>query len=100
MAFGGVFWRYARENAEQIRAAAFAAGQFSAAISAVREIGVLSGKRIERNEHGRPSEFADLENMTTDELRDYVASEISALGLGAAPSAQSDPARKAGRKPH
>jgi hypothetical protein len=57
------------ENSEQIRAAAFAAGQFSAAISAIREIGILSGKRIERKEHGMPSEFTDLENMTANELK-------------------------------
>ncbi len=35
-------------DAEEARAAAIKAGRFSAAIAAVREKGVLSGKRVER----------------------------------------------------
>jgi hypothetical protein len=40
-------------------------GQISAAVSAIKEKGVLIGKRIERQELGRPGEF---ETMTDDEL--------------------------------
>jgi hypothetical protein len=46
-----------------------AAGQYAAAIAAIKEKGVLSGQRVERRESGSPGEFAELENMTADELR-------------------------------
>jgi hypothetical protein len=39
--------------------------QFSAAIAAIREMGVLSGQLIERREIGAPGEF---EALTDDEL--------------------------------
>jgi len=44
-------------------------GQGSAAMAAVKEIGVLSGIRIERSERGQPGEFEWLEKLNTDELR-------------------------------
>jgi hypothetical protein len=47
-------------------------GQNAAAIAAVKEIGVLTGIRIERRESGEPGEFAELENMTAEELRAYI----------------------------
>ena len=40
-------------------------GQFSAAVAAIKEIGILSGIRIERSERGRPREFDD---VSTDEI--------------------------------
>jgi len=46
------------------------AWQFNAAISALKELGVLSGKRIERAERGEPGEF---DRMSDDELRQAVA---------------------------
>jgi hypothetical protein len=39
---------------------------------AVKEKGVLSGKRVERRESGSPGEFADLENMTAEQLVDFI----------------------------
>jgi hypothetical protein len=33
---------------------------------------VLSGKRVERRESGAPGEFADLENMTAEQLADFI----------------------------
>jgi hypothetical protein len=37
-----------------------------------KEKGVLSGKRVERRESGSPGEFADLENMTAEQLTDFI----------------------------
>jgi hypothetical protein len=42
-------------EAEEARAAAFSAAQYSACVAAIKEKGILSGKRIERSEHGRSS---------------------------------------------
>ena len=49
--------------------AATEAKQHSAAIAAIKEIGVLSGIRIERSERGMPGEFDWLEKLSVDELR-------------------------------
>jgi phage terminase small subunit len=68
-------------EAEEIRKEALAARQFSAAIAAVREKGVLSGKRVERSERGVSGEYADLENMTADELRAVLVEGLEAAGL-------------------
>ena len=46
------------DQAETILAKAMQSGQLSAAVSALKEKGVLSGKRIERSEIGAPGEFA------------------------------------------
>jgi phage terminase small subunit len=66
---------------EEARQLAIAINQPSAAVAAIREKGVLSGKRIERAERGLPGEFADLEAMKPDELRSYLAAESEALSL-------------------
>jgi hypothetical protein len=50
------------------------AGQFSAAIGALGEIGVLTGLRIERSERGAPGDFTQL---STEEL----ISELNELGI-------------------
>jgi integrase/recombinase XerD len=50
-------------------AKAIDAGQMSAATAAVKEIGVLSGIRIERSERGAPGEFDWIEKLSVDELR-------------------------------
>lgn len=42
--------------------------QYSVALAAVKEIGILTGRRIERREAGGPGEFAEIENMTAAEL--------------------------------
>jgi len=53
------------EQAETILAKAMDSGQLSAAVSALKEKGVLSGKRIERAEIGGPGEF---DHLSDDEL--------------------------------
>jgi hypothetical protein len=62
-----------------------ASKQFSAAIAAIREMGVLSGQRIERREIGAPGEF---EALTDDELLAALRERLRALDL--APDAGSD----------
>jgi hypothetical protein len=57
------------ERADMIFRQAMAAGQFNAAISALKELGVLSGKRIERSERGEPGEF---DHMSDEELREAI----------------------------
>jgi hypothetical protein len=32
----------------------------------------LSGKRVERRESGVPGEFAEIENMTAEQLADFI----------------------------
>lgn len=41
----------------------------------------IEGWVVDKHEHGAPGDFADLDRMTPDELRDYLASEIEALAL-------------------
>jgi hypothetical protein len=55
--------------ADEIRTKAIEAGQLSAATAALKELGVLSGLRIERAERGTPHEFEILEKLNIDELR-------------------------------
>ena len=62
------------EWADEIRREAKEAGQYSAAIAALKEIGILTGLRIERSERGGPHEFAQL---STEEL----ISELRGLGI-------------------
>ena len=57
------------EMAQEARKGAMDAGQFSAAVAATKEIGVLAGIRIERSERGMPGEFDWLEKLSVDELR-------------------------------
>ena len=40
----------------------------NAVVNAIKELGVLSGERIEKSEHGRPGEFAAIEAMSRAEL--------------------------------
>jgi phage terminase small subunit len=68
-------------EAEEARKEAMKSGQYSAAVSAIREKGVLSGRRLERSERGMPGEFADLDNMSADELRAVLERELEAAGL-------------------
>lgn len=65
------------EKAEEARALAMSNGQASAAVMAVKELGVLSGKRIERSEHGEPGEF---DRMSDEELANYIARESGEIG--------------------
>ena len=65
------------EKAQEICAKAIEAGQLSAATAAVKEIGVLSGIRIERSERGQPGEFEFLEKMSPEELEAYARGELA-----------------------
>ena len=65
------------ERADMIFRQAMAAGQFNAAISALKELGVLSGKRVERSERGEPGEF---DRMSDEELREAVDAQARELG--------------------
>jgi phage terminase small subunit len=64
------------EGAQAIRKAAMEANQFSAAVAAHKEIGVLTGIRIERSERGAPGEFDWLEKLTIEELRLLAAGKL------------------------
>jgi hypothetical protein len=60
--------------ADEIRREASAHGQYSAAIAALKEIGILTGLRIERSERGQPGEFSE---MTDAQL----VAELRGLGI-------------------
>ena len=53
-------------------------GQLSAAVAAIREMGVLSGQRIESREIGAAGEF---DALAGDELERAARSYMAALGL-------------------
>jgi hypothetical protein len=57
------------EEARAVLTAARESGQNSAAIAAIKEIGVLAGVRIERSERGAPGEFDWVEKLTVAELQ-------------------------------
>jgi hypothetical protein len=63
-------------EAEEVRKAAFEKGQFAAAIAAIKEKGVLSGKRIERVQTRQPGEF---ENMSDAELLEFLRDGSAAI---------------------
>jgi hypothetical protein len=65
------------ENLQLYREAK-AAGQIREAGDRLKELGVLSGKRVERSEHGEPGEF---ERMSDDELRENLTERARALGF-------------------
>jgi hypothetical protein len=66
------------EQAEEVRKRAMEGHQFSAAISAIREMGVLSGMRIERKEVGPPGAFDDLSD---EQLERALRERLARLGL-------------------
>jgi len=66
------------EEAEEVRRLAVSDSQYAAAIAAIKEKGVLSGKRIERSEHGEPGEF---ERMSDDELKAAITEQARLLGF-------------------
>jgi hypothetical protein len=53
--------------------------QPAAAVSASMGKAKLVGLVVDRKEVGAPGEFADLEDMTTDELREQFAALVSAV---------------------
>lgn len=50
----------------------------SAAVSALRELGVLTGERIERKESGGPGDF---KGWSKEQLDQYILTEAEAMGL-------------------
>jgi hypothetical protein len=64
------------EKIEEARVAAMEAGQYSAAVSAAKEIAVLLGIRIERSERGAPGEFDWVDRLNLDELRALAKGEL------------------------
>jgi phage terminase small subunit len=72
------------ENLQLYRAAK-AAGQLRDAREGLKELGVLSGKRIERSEHGEPGEF---ERMSDEELWKDLTERARALGFEPPPETQ------------
>ena len=64
------------EKAEEARKGAMKAGQYSAAVAATKEIGVLTGIRIERSERGQPGEFDWLDKLSVEELRALAKGEL------------------------
>ena len=57
-------------------------GQNAAAMTAIKEIGILTGIRIERRESGAPGEFAEIENMTAEELEAFITGELETYRRG------------------
>jgi hypothetical protein len=55
-----------------------AAGQYGPAATLLKELGVLSGKRVERSERGEPGEF---ERMSDEELQAAVTEQAIAMGF-------------------
>ena len=70
-------------EAEEARQLAMKLGQSAAAIAAVKEKGVLSGKRIERKESGEPGEF---DRLDATSLREAIAERLAMAGQGDASS--------------
>src|SRR5215469_11162961 len=64
------------EMAKEVYVQAKESGQSAAAVAAVKEIGVLSGIRIERSERGQPHEFAWIEKLSVEDLRLLAAGEL------------------------
>lgn len=70
-------------EAEEVRAAAFAAKQFAPAIAAIKEKGVLSGLRVEKRENF---------NRNADEMTDAELERIASGRSADAVAAESGPA--------
>ena len=62
-------------EADEIQRAAKESNQMAAAVSALTAKAKLAGLWIDRKELGAPGEFADIDKMTTDELRSYLAAQ-------------------------
>jgi hypothetical protein len=67
------------EKHDEIYKRALESGQLSAGISAVKEISVLTGKRVERSEVGGPGEY---DAMTDDELERQIMERVARFERG------------------
>lgn len=85
------------EEAEAARLLAMGSNQASAAVAAIREKGVLSGKRIERAEHGGPGDF---NKMSSDELADYIKARANRVGASLPGMGITAGSNGSGTKPH
>ena len=65
------------KEAEEVRVSAMDSGQLNAAVAAIKEKGVLSGKRVERSEVGSPGQF---DHLTDEELHAEIQRELTELG--------------------
>lgn len=63
-------------RADELRELAIKHEQISAGVAAVKEIGILTGLRIDRREIGAPGEF---DRMNDEELAHWIASESAKL---------------------
>ena len=72
------------ERAERVYEKAVEAKQLSAATAALKEIGVLTGIRIERSERGAPGGFAWIENASAEELEAFIAGELDIAEISSA----------------
>ena len=61
------------DKAEEARAGAMQAKQHSAAVAAIREIGTLTGLRVEKREQKEIDEFT---GMTADQMRQNIAQSL------------------------
>jgi hypothetical protein len=69
------------------------AGQISAAVAATKEIGILTGLRIERSERGAPGEFDWVEKLSIEELKLLAAGKLDTAGY----RQDNDTGQRAGR---
>jgi hypothetical protein len=58
------------------------AGQYNAAVTALKEVGVLSGLRTERREHALAGMFDVIERMSVDELNGFIAGDLTITDSG------------------
>jgi hypothetical protein len=62
--------------ADEVRGLAIADKQHSVAVGAIKEMGILTGLRIDRREVGSPGEF---DRLSDEELQHFIASETAKL---------------------
>jgi hypothetical protein len=84
---------------EEARLMAKDNGQPAAAVSASMGKAKLVGLVVDRKEVGAPGEFADIENMTADELREHFAALVRSLEAEAGFGDPADFAEGAGKGP-
>ncbi len=63
---------------EEARLMAIELKQPQSILAAIKEKGVLSGKRVERSETGEPGEF---DGMNEQELAEYIGQKMAELGI-------------------
>jgi hypothetical protein len=66
------------KRADELFKLAMSSGQLVAVLNALKELGILSGKRVERGERGEPGKF---DRMSDGELRQAVADRAEQLGF-------------------